>query len=234
MPSKTGAKPQAGPGRSPELKVFISSRDSRCDECHDDLGRHAWIVLGGDDGALCLACADMDHLVFLPSGDAALTRRVRKYSALAAVVLKWSSARKRYERQGLLVEEPALGRAESECLADADARALQRERAAQQREVTDAEFVAAFAVQVRRQYPRCPQDREHEIARHACAKYSGRVGRSSAAKAFDDAAILLAVQAHVRHRETEYDRLLSRGIERHEARATVGDELRRVIAEWRG
>jgi len=37
-----------------------------------------------------------------------LTRRSGKYSTLSAVVLKWSRARKHYERQGLLVEESAL------------------------------------------------------------------------------------------------------------------------------
>ena len=87
-----------------DLKVFISSRESTCDECGESLGRRAWITLAGDKGVLCLACADLEHLVFLPSGDAALTRRARKHSTLAAVVLKWSSTRKHYERQGLLVE----------------------------------------------------------------------------------------------------------------------------------
>ena len=67
----------------------------------------------GEQGALCLACADLDHLEFLPSGDAALTRRSRKYSKLAAVVLKFSKARKRYERKGLLVEQQAIAKAEA-------------------------------------------------------------------------------------------------------------------------
>jgi len=91
-----------------DLKVFITSRESKCDECKEDLGRKAWITLAEKKGALCLSCADLDHLVFLPSGDAALTRRARKHSTLSAVVLKWSKARRRYERQGLLVEGPAL------------------------------------------------------------------------------------------------------------------------------
>ena len=111
-----------------DLKVFISTQDSMCDECGENLGRRAWITLVKDKGALCLSCADLDHLVFLPSGDAALTRRARKHSTLAAVVLKWTRARKRYERQGLLVESEALERAERECLADSEARARRRER----------------------------------------------------------------------------------------------------------
>jgi hypothetical protein len=35
---------------------------------------------------------------------------------------------RRYERQGTLVEEPALALAEEQCLSDADARMLKRER----------------------------------------------------------------------------------------------------------
>lgn len=102
---------------APALKVFITSGESECSACGEKLGRHAWIMLAGEKDALCLSCADLDHLVFLPSGDAALTRRSAKYSTLSAVVLKWSRTRKRYERQGLLVEESALQRAEQECLA---------------------------------------------------------------------------------------------------------------------
>jgi hypothetical protein len=92
------------------------------------LGPHAWITLGGERGAFCLVCADLDHLVFLASGDPALTRRARKRCARAAVVLQWSRARKRYERQGLLVDEEALQRAEEECLADAEIRIRCRQR----------------------------------------------------------------------------------------------------------
>src|SRR5690242_9550967 len=114
-----------------DLKVFISARESSCDECSEKLGRGAWISLAGKHGALCLTCADLDHLIFLVSGNAALTRRARNYSALSAIVLKWSRARNRYERQGVLVEESALVRAEAQCLADGDARARRREREAE-------------------------------------------------------------------------------------------------------
>ena len=102
---------------SADLKVFITNRDSTCDECQESLGRSAWITLVEGGGALCLSCADLDHLVFLPAGSAALTRRAKKHSTLSAVVLKWAKARKRYERQGLLVESAALYQAEEECLA---------------------------------------------------------------------------------------------------------------------
>ncbi|MHC4437311.1 MAG: DUF2293 domain-containing protein, partial [Planctomycetota bacterium] len=131
------------------LKVFISSRESKCDECKEELGKKAWITLTEEKGALCLSCADLDHLVFLPSGDSALTRRARKHSNLSAVVLKWSKARKRYERQGLLVEEPSLKQAETECLADEDARAQRRIREADRRSELDLAYIERFAESVR-------------------------------------------------------------------------------------
>jgi hypothetical protein len=93
-----------------DLTVFIARRDVTCGECGETLGRHAWITLDRERGALCLACADLDHLVFLPAGNTALTRRAKKHSTLSAVVLEWSRTRERYERQGLLVEEGALAR----------------------------------------------------------------------------------------------------------------------------
>jgi hypothetical protein len=222
---------KANPGG--DLKVFISNRDSRCDECGEDLGRHAWITLASEGRVLCLSCADLDHLVFLPAGDAALTRRARKRSRLSAVVLKWSRARKRYERQGLLVEEDALEQAEQECTADAATREARRARVAERRAELDDRYVVRFAERVRELYPGCPQGRETQIAEHACRKYSGRVGRSAAAKDLDEQAVRLAVVAHVRHAETEYDALLVGGWDRQEARAHVNEAVSAVVGAWR-
>ncbi|MCI0621786.1 MAG: DUF2293 domain-containing protein [Acidobacteria bacterium] len=215
------------------LRVFISTGESRCDECGADLGRRALVFLAGDRGALCLTCADLDHLLFLPSGDAALTRRAHKHSRLAAVALKWSRVRKRYERQGMLVEEQALERAEAECLNDAEARARRRERAAERQAELDADFVARFAERIRQMFPGCPSGRSERIAAHACRKYSGRVGRSAAAKRLDEEAIQLAVAAHLRHEETRYDELLSRGIERWDARDEVHEQVDSILERWR-
>lgn len=193
---------------SNDIKVFISNRDSTCDACGEKLGRHAWITIAAEGRAMCLSCGDLDHLEFLPAGDTALTRRAKKYSKLSAVVLRWSRARKRYERQGLLVENAALEMAEAECLGDAEVRERWRVRADERRQETDLAFIAQFAERVRALYPNCPPGRERTIAEHACLKYSGRVGRSAAAKALDENAVRLATTAHVRHCETSYDELL--------------------------
>ena len=215
-----------------ELKVFISSRESTCDECGENLGLKAWITLNREKGALCLRCADLDHLLFLPSGDMALTRRARKHSILSAVVLKWSRARRRYERQGLLVETQGLEKAEEECLADNDVRERRRKREAARREELDRQYVDQFAARVRELFPGCSLGRAQEIAEHACLKHSGRVGRSASAKALDEEAVRLAVIASIRHRETKYDELLARGYDRWEARAAVEEAVRRVLRRW--
>lgn len=220
------------PNSTEELKVFISTRESTCGECGENLGSKAWITLVEEKGALCLTCADLDHLVFLPSGDAALTRRAKKHSTLSAVVLKWSRARKRYERQGLLVEEQALEKAEEECLADSEVRERRKEREAVRREEFDRQYVEQFAQRVREFFPACPAGRETAIAKHACQKYSGRVGRSASAKSLDEEAVRLAVIAHIRHRETDYDRLLARGYDRWEARVEVEKAVDRVLRNW--
>lgn len=217
-----------------ELKVFITAGESACQECGEELGRGAWILLAGERGAPCLSCADLDHLVFLPSGDPALTRRARKNATLSAVVLQWSRARKRYERQGILVEETAMASAEAQCLADEDARARRRSREDARRATLDRDYVERFTQRVRELFPRCPDHRDRTIAEHACLKYSGRVGRSAAAKAFDEEAVRLAVVAHIRHVETPYDELLAKGWDRRDARLMVADQVRAVLDAWQG
>jgi hypothetical protein len=52
--------------------------------------------------------------MFLSSGDAPLTRRTKVKSARHAVAMRFGKNRRRYERQGLLIEPQALEAAERE------------------------------------------------------------------------------------------------------------------------
>lgn len=216
-----------------DLKVFITKSSPTCEECSENLGKGAWITLSEEKGAQCLSCADLDHLVFLPSGNTALTRRSKKHSKLSAVVLKWSRARKRYERQGLLVEETGLVQAESECVADETQRKMARVRASERRAELDMKYVKSFADAIRLHFPSCPKKSADSIARHACRKHSGRVGRSAFAKALDEEAIRLAVIAHIRHEKTEYDELLMKGADRRAARHVVQQAVETTLDNWR-
>lgn len=217
--------------KAQEIVVFSIVRDSRCADCGAELFKGAFLRMEAER-PLCMACADLDHLVFLPRGDTALTRRAGKYSTLRAVVVRFSRSRGRYERQGVLVEEEALTRAEQECLTDSDARAAARERAAERRAEVDEEYVQRFAEHVGAVFPGSPVGERRSIAEQACAKYSGRVGRSAAAKRFDPDALVLAVRAHIRHTHTNYDELLMRGVDRREARTAIARQVDELVERW--
>lgn len=196
--------------KAPDLVVISALKDWTCRECS---GTGDFLFMEGP-GPLCLACADLDAQVFLPSGDTALTRRARKASTLCAVVVRFSRSRGRYERQGLLVEEQALAQAEQQCLDDEDVRRRRRVREEIRRADQAVTFQAEFAEEIRRQFPGCPPERAQAIAEHAGARGSGRVGRSAAGRALDAEAVTLAVVASVRHGDTNYDELLMSGIPR--------------------
>jgi hypothetical protein len=213
------------------IVVFKILRDSACAECGEELesGR---LLRMENERPLCLNCADLGHLVFLSRGDAALTRRASRYSSLKAVIVRFSRTRKRYERQGVLVEEAALAKAEEECLADADARQRTRARRAEREALIDEHYRSEFARHVRDLYPGCPEAESIDIAEHACEKYSGRVGRSAEAKRFDEEMISLAVRAHIRHVHTKYDSLLNAGWYRDAARVRVSSEVDHILKKW--
>ena len=215
---------------SPDLVVIQPVKDFTCAECQ---GTGDMLIMD-QPGPLCLACADLDHLVFLPAGDAALTRRAKRASGLSAVVVRWSRTRKRYERQGLLVEDTALDQAEQQCLADEDARMRRRERDRGRWAAEDVELAANMASEIRRLFPRCPAARAEAIARHTSLRGSGRVGRSATGRSLDEQAITLAVVASVRHEDTNYDSLLMSGVGREDARDRIRPAVDRVLAGWDG
>lgn len=226
-----GTPERSSSTKSKDIVVFWIVGDSVCADCGEALGKGRFLRLESER-PLCLSCADLAHLVFLERGDAALTRRTTRYSTLHAVVVRFSRARKRYERQGVLVEEQALARAERDCWSDAQARKSASERAVARRLELDAAFVEAFGRRVGELFPGCPREAQRAIAEHACQKYSGRVGRSAAAKDMDAHAVELAVRAHVRHAHTPYDRLLCEGMERCDARREVASLVEESLERW--
>ena len=215
-----------------EIKVFISNKENICSECGNTLGARAWITLNKNE-VFCLVCSDLEHLIYLPSGNAALTRRAKRNSKIYAVVLQWSRARKRNERQGLLVEKEALENAEKECLSDYEIREKRNERRREAELVLDKEYIKAFTSELLRIFPNCPSNTAEEISNHACQKYSGRVGRTANAKNFDPGVLTLAAIAHIRHVETNYDSLLMENWDRREAREKVRTDIDAILNFWR-
>jgi hypothetical protein len=101
--------------RAPELVVIQPLNDDwKCHRC----GGSGNFLMMQNEGPACLPCAGLGDLVALPAGDAKLTRRAKARSARHAVIVRFSKTRKRYERQGLLVEAQALKEAQRQIEAE--------------------------------------------------------------------------------------------------------------------
>jgi hypothetical protein len=96
---------------APELVVIQPlNTEWTCHRC----GGTGGLLVMENQGPACLRCVGLGDLEFLPAGDASLTRRVKAKSARSAVVVSFSRSRRRYERQGLLVEAKAVKEAQTE------------------------------------------------------------------------------------------------------------------------
>lgn len=219
-------------GQAKQPVVFQILRDSQCSECGAELAQNSLLTMEAEQ-PLCLPCARLGDLEYLPAGAAALTRRAAKYSGRTAVVVRFSRSRGRYERQGILVEGSALERAEQECTRDSDARAKARAEGAARRKEQDRELIAQMTMQIRVLFPGCPANEATAIAGHTAVRGSGRVGRTAAGRNLEEQALAAAVTAAVRHQHTEYDTLLAAGLDRALARQQVADQVQAILAAWR-
>ncbi|HET6149693.1 MAG TPA: hypothetical protein VFH68_19300 [Polyangia bacterium] len=108
LPEKQRERITARASRAPELVVIQPlNTDWKCHRC----GGTGGLLMMEEPGPACLSCAGLSSLEFLPAGDAALSRRAKAESKVYAVVVRFSRSRKRYERQGLLVQPEALKKA---------------------------------------------------------------------------------------------------------------------------
>src|SRR5260370_12742301 len=190
----------------PRPVVVDILRDSECTECGVELPSGSMLFLEAEQ-ALCLACAGMGELEYLPAGHMALTRRATKYSGKIATVVRFSRSRGRYERQGILVESAAIEKAEAECTLDAEDRAAAPARAAQQRVKQDKKLVEQMTGRILALFPRCAPREARRIAEHTAKRGSGRVGRSEAGRKLEERALFAAVAAAVPHKQPTYDEL---------------------------
>lgn len=101
------------PAESGPDRVFWLRGEAKCSRCRKwqpegELAKVEQSVVR------CLKCAGLDGLELLPAGDGLLTRLAREYSERSAVALRFSYAKDRYLREGLLLEPSAITRAKGE------------------------------------------------------------------------------------------------------------------------
>ncbi|KLU89180.1 hypothetical protein MAPG_08154 [Magnaporthiopsis poae ATCC 64411] len=108
-----------------------------------------------------------------------------------------------------------------------------RAKRAAQVQAKDDAGSRVFEAEVRRLFPHAPPDSVAAIARHALVKRSRRVGRSTMMDM--EHKVRLAVVAHIRHVETDYDALLKKGgTEREDARRQTWQRTNEVADQWAG
>jgi len=214
--------------------IFVTKKETlKCSNCRKSIPQgQAFVAESEKHQGTCFGCSPFSKLAFLKPGNAALTRRSKKHSSLCGVVYAWNARRKRFERRGQYVEAAAIIKAEEECKADAAERLAKNQKAAIVRAEQDKIYIAEFSKAIRALYPNCPKNREVEIATHACEKYSGRVGRTAKAKEFDKKMIDLAVEAHIRHQETNYDSQFGKGKAKRQIRSDVKQDIKAVLYKW--
>jgi hypothetical protein len=215
--------------------IFLTKKETlKCQLCLKSIPRgQAFVAESENHRGTCFACSPFAKLAFLKPGNAAMTRRSKKHSKLCGVVFAWNARRKRFERRGQYVEAAAIISAELECKADAADRLQKNQKAAIVRAEQDKVYIAEFSKAIRERYSNCPVNREVAIAKHACEKHSGRVGRTAKAKEFDEKMIDLAVEAHIRHAETNYDNQFGQGKVKKQIRSDVRMEVSTIMRKWR-
>lgn len=105
-----------------------------------------------------------------------------------------------------------------------------RERRRGAVERRDAATEDAFAATIKRLFAKMPEEDLNTILRHALRKRSGRVGRTG--KLDLDKKAYLAVQAHIRHRHTDYDEITKASKGRDAARDATRGQVLSVLVEW--
>ncbi|KAL9483892.1 hypothetical protein ACSS6W_002681 [Trichoderma asperelloides] len=105
-----------------------------------------------------------------------------------------------------------------------------RERRRGAVERRDAAAEDAFATTIKRLFAKIPEQDLNTILRHALKKRSGRVGRTG--KLDLDKKAYLAVQAHIRHRHTDYDKITKESKDRDAARDATREEVSKILVEW--
>lgn len=105
LPEKKRERIAEKASRAPDVVAVVPLKsDWTCHKC----GRTGDMLIMENPGPVCLRCAGLDDLEFLPAGDALLSRRVKARSKRSIVVVRFSRTRRRYERQGLLAEPAVL------------------------------------------------------------------------------------------------------------------------------
>ncbi|KAJ5458720.1 hypothetical protein N7475_010108 [Penicillium sp. IBT 31633x] len=166
-----------------------------------------------------------DGYVLVPKGDVYITRHCRSKTKELEQIVYVVYNRTGKRTLGIRVPEEI----HKEVLKSAAATKESRANAVQ---VRDAKDLSKSRELLKSEFPLMPKETLKTVLEHAFLKGSGRVGRT--AMISDERKTLLAVEAHIRHVHTPYEKLLEDGVSRKEAREQVWATIQAVESAWQG
>ncbi|KAI2463830.1 hypothetical protein F4781DRAFT_104596 [Annulohypoxylon bovei var. microspora] len=96
----------------------------------------------------------------------------------------------------------------------------------------DKKMETDFTKSILSQFPQIPTAEVPDIVKQAMKKHSGRVGRTGMLDIVEK--VQLGVRAHIRHKYTDYEKLLNNNVSRDEARAQIHEKVDKIVLEWGG
>ncbi|KAI1809262.1 hypothetical protein GGS20DRAFT_590831 [Poronia punctata] len=159
---------------------------------------------------------------FVPKGNPYVTRHCRQRTQAARQVV-YVVVDKRRKPIGIRVPQSiyvAVIESEKETHSEREQAVTQRDEALKKR----------FSEEILARFPCMPSEEVPKIINRAMKKHAGRVGRTGTMELSEKA--FLAVQAHVRHTKTDYDKLLKDGTQYEAARSLILPKVREVLVQW--
>ncbi|KAK4868434.1 hypothetical protein LT330_007156 [Penicillium expansum] len=163
--------------------------------------------------------------VLVPKGDVYITRHCRSKTKESERIVYVVYNRTGKRTLGIRVPKEIY----TEVLESA---AETKESRANAVQVRDARDLSKSRELLKNEFPLMPKESLKIVLEHAFLKGSGRVGRT--AMISDEKKTLLAVEAHIRHVHTPYEKLLEEGVSRKDAREQVWSTIQAVERAWQG
>ncbi|KAF2448520.1 hypothetical protein P171DRAFT_214195 [Karstenula rhodostoma CBS 690.94] len=124
---------------------------------------------------------------------------------------------------GIRVPKDILSRVHAQANETLAARKLATEK-------RDTATIRQAAAELDSQFSKIPEHDRELVLKHGFKKHSGRVGRTTLIPL--SRKVLYAVIAHIRHRHTNYDKLLDGGMSRDAARTAIQKKLQDTLRQW--
>ncbi|KAJ5581430.1 hypothetical protein N7535_000050 [Penicillium sp. DV-2018c] len=168
-----------------------------------------------------------DGYVLVRKGDVYVTRHCRSKTKESGriVYVVYNLNRKSKRSLGIRVPEEI----HNEVLELAAETKQSRAKAVQ---ACDARDLTKYRELLQLEFPLMPKKTLKAVLEHAFLKGSGRVGRTG--RISDEQKALFAVEAHIRHVHTPYEKLLEDGVSRKDAREQVWSTVQAVERAWQG